>query len=204
MKQVGLRLGVFVLALGCASALSACHSGGGAGRNAFSLQWASPGPGAVATPTIADGFKHHQILLQPLNDARAEPGKIGVWQNEGGKPVTTSTNVAEWVHANMTKMLGSAGAKLVSTGETVEMRGEITDFNCIEDDQFVAEVKMRFNVVVGGRATWEGAYTGHGKKWGGTHNPENFNEALTLATQEVVRQLVVDESFGKALAAVGK
>ncbi|HEV7555329.1 MAG TPA: hypothetical protein VGO00_07750, partial [Kofleriaceae bacterium] len=35
--------------------------------------------------------------------------------------------------------------------------------------------------------------------WGRTHNPENFNEALTNALVEVANNVLRDEEFGRIL-----
>jgi len=168
----------------------------------FALQWRGAGPNAMPNKTVADALKNHLIKLQPLNDARADLAKIGEWENDNKKAVRTDTNVAQFVHDNLSSQLKGAGAKLVKDGETVEMRGEIIEFNVQEGGMFNGDIRMRFNVVVGGRATWEGTFNGKSKRWGRTHNPDNFNEALTNALQEVTRQLLSDDGFAKALTAV--
>ncbi len=50
-----------------------------------------------------------------------------------------------------------------------------------------------------GAAPWSKTYTGTGKRWGRTHNPENFSEALTSALAEASRRLVQDQEFAAAL-----
>ena len=51
----------------------------------------------------------------------------------------------------------------------------------------------------GATMPWSKTYEGKGKRWGRTHNPENFNEALVKALTEASRKLVQDPEFAAAL-----
>lgn len=194
------RLGLVLLAVLSFAGSAAC---GGKQPTNFPLQWASPASNPNPSGPVTEGLTRHLIKLQPLGDVRPDKTKIGEWEGEN-TTIHTPTNVAEWCGAELTKMLTSAGAKLVESGETIEIRGEILEFNVLEGGMFNGEVRIRFNIVGGGKATWEGRYAGKSKRWGGSHKPENFNEALTNAFQEATRQLLQDEGFGKALVAVAK
>jgi hypothetical protein len=80
------------------------------------------------------------------------------------------------------------------------MRSEILDLQVIEGGFFNGQARIRFDLDIGGRSVWEATLEGKSKRWGRSNSPENYNEALSNAFNEVVRQLVQDESFGKALS----
>ena len=46
---------------------------------------------------------------------------------------------------------------------------------------------------------WAKTYVGSSKRWGRTHNPENFQEALSNALADVAQKLLSDEAFAAAL-----
>lgn len=174
--------------------IAAC--GGGGQIQNLPLRWRGveelPRPnGAVAralsTTPLAFG----------LRDLRTDPTAVGVYQ-ESGWVVRTTDNVGQYCTDRMGEMLVHAGARLGQT-PAVPLEAELIDYQVIEGGTFEGTVRLRAIVRRGSGEPWSKTYTGSSKRWGRTHNPENFNEALSNALADATHQLLNDESFASAL-----
>ena len=132
-----------------------------------------------------------------LRDMRADPSAVGVDQDSGWI-VRTSDNVGQYCTDRMGEMLVHAGARL-SPSPAVALETELIDYQVIEGGTFVGTVRIRTLVRRGAAEPWSKTYVGNSKRWGRTHSPENFNEALSNALADAAQQLMNDEEFATAL-----
>jgi Uncharacterized lipoprotein len=173
----------------------------GCGRHYISdlpLVWVGVKKNPVATTAVDKAFATVPITLGDLKDARPGPhSKVGIYEDDGFV-VTTSGDVGAFWRDRFRAMLESAGARLEGQPQA-RIDADLLEFDCIEGNTFNATVRMRVTVVRPGMEAWTKHYEGTGKRWGRTHNPENFNEALANALAEATRKLIQDEAFANAL-----
>lgn len=161
------------------------------------LRWklASPMP----APSASVGtLLSTMTLAVALRDVRPDPSAVGLFEDDGFV-VRTTDNVGQYCADRMAEMLAHAGAQL-ATAAPVELNVELLDYQVREGERFNALVRLRVTVQHnGGPSSWMRLYTGKGSRWGRTHNPENFNEALSDGLADVVAQMLADDSFAMAL-----
>jgi uncharacterized lipoprotein YajG len=133
-----------------------------------------------------------------LRDLRQDPTAVGKYEDDGFV-VRTSDNVAQYCSTKMGEMLVRAGARLTET-PTAVLEAELLDFQVIEGGVFNGLARIRAIVRRGVEKAWSKTYVGKSKRWGRTHNPDNFNEALSSALVDVTKQLVQDDELAQALA----
>jgi len=176
-------------------AIAAC--GGGQIRN-LPLSWRGvdflPEPSVTVTRALASS-----PLMFGLRDARPDPSAVGVYE-DSGFVVRTTDDVARYCSLQLGEMLVHAGARLNEPSTTV-LDAELLDYRVVEGGTFNALVRVRTVLRRGEEEVWSNTYVGKSKRWGRTHNPENFNEALSNALAEVTTQLVQDDEFARALTA---
>ena len=76
---------------------------------------------------------------------------------------------------------------------------EIVELSVVEAGMFNGLARLRVTVTSGNAPAWVKLYEGKSKRWGRTHNPENYNEALSNAFMEATRRVLTDETFAEAL-----
>lgn len=133
-----------------------------------------------------------------LRDVRPDPSAVGLFEGSGFV-VRTSDNVAEYCSTRVGEMLARAGARLNETPMAV-LEMELLEYSVVEGGAFNGVVRIRAIVRRGAGPVWSRTYVGKSKRWGRTHNPENFNEALSNALADVTSQLIQDDDFARALA----
>jgi len=175
--------------------MAAVACGGGQITN-LQLRWqgveghASPSPAvsqALATMPIAFGIR----------DMRPDPAVVGRYEDDGFV-VRTTDNVAQYCSDRFAEILRSAGARLTETPVAV-IATDLVDYQVEEGNSFVGTVRIRVTVHRTGVQDWTKNYEGTSKRWGRTHNPENFNEALSNALAEAANNVLRDEEFGRVL-----
>ncbi len=179
----------------CACVAGAACGGGGNIQN-LPLRWqgvdAQPTPsGSVARALAASPF------VLGLRDLRADPTVVGRYEDTGFV-VHTTDNVGQYCTDRLGEMLVRAGAHLEPSAPTA-LEAELLDYQVVEGGTFEGTVRMRTTLKRGGNAVWSKTYTGTSKRWGRTHNPENFNEALSNSLAEATQQLLHDDEFARSL-----
>jgi len=177
----------------CAGA--ACGGSGGNIQN-LPLRW----QGVDDLPR-ASGSVAHALAASPfslgLRDVRPDPAVVGAYQDTGFV-VRTTDNVGQYCTDRLGEMLVHAGAHLEPSAPAV-LETELLDFQVIEGNTFEGTVRLRSTLRRGASAPWTKTYTGTSKRWGRTHNPENFNEALSNSLADATQQLLKDDEFARAL-----
>jgi hypothetical protein len=109
--------------------------------------------------------------------------------------------VAAFCTQKFGEMLTRAGAKVADAGATVTLKPEIVVYDVVEGNMFNGEVVIRVSALLHGKVVYEGTHGGKSKRWGRTHSPDNYNEALSNALAEAMQKLLNDDLFAKALGA---
>lgn len=151
------------------------------------------------TTAVEKAFAAAPLELGELKDSRrGDRSAVGSYVDDGFV-VTTKGDVAEFWRTHFRAMLESAGAQVGVGKPEARLDAELLEFDCTEDNMFNATVRMRVTVSRNGRPPWTKTYEGKSKRWGRSHNPENFDEALSNALHEATRKLVQDPTFASAL-----
>ena len=132
-----------------------------------------------------------------LRDLRESPQAVGRFAGDGFV-VQTTDNVGQYCTDKIGAILVKAGARL-EPGAPTTLEVELLDYFVVEGGTFEGTVRMRTTLRRGADAAWTKTYAGTSKRWGRTHNPENFNEALSNSLADATQQLLRDEEFGRSL-----
>jgi hypothetical protein len=165
----------------------------------FPLEWRGVDSGPTPSPAVMDGIRRHVFHVEPFVDIRPANSPIATIEDDP-HTVQTPTDVAAFCTKQFSDLLTAAGAHMGDAPNAVDLHAEIMDFKVIEGGFFNGEARVHFSILSGGQSKWEGVYDGKSKRWGSSHSPDNYNEALSNAFADVVNNLIQDESFGKALA----
>ena len=164
------------------------------------LQWRGVDKEPQPSAAVAAAFSRGAIGLKPLQDKRPEINAVGRYDNES-QPFTvrTTDNVATFYGTRMQEMLIHAGAKFDS-GPVAWIEIELIELTVVEGGLFDGTAKIRVSVgPQAGVHAWTKDFDGRSKRWGRTHNPENFNESLANAFTEAMGKLLQDADFAQAL-----
>lgn len=182
----------FLVATGCVAA--AC--GGGGNIKNLPLRWQG-----VDTTPMPSGSVARALAASPLafglRDLRESPQAVGRYAGDGFV-VQTTDNVGQYCTDKIGAILVKAGARL-EPGAPTTLEVELLDYFVVEGGTFEGTVRMRTTLRRGADAAWTKTYAGTSKRWGRTHNPENFNEALSNSLAEAIQQLLRDEEFARTL-----
>lgn len=183
------------LVIAACGASAACAPGGGYIKN-LPLRWQG-----VDAPPTPSGPVARALSAVPLafglRDLRADPTAVGRYA-DSGFVVWTTDNVGQYCTDRLGAILVSAGAHL-EPGAPTTLEVELLDYYVAEGDTFQGTVRMRTTIRRGADAVWTKTYAGTSKRWGRTHNPENFNEALSNALADATQQLLRDEELAQTL-----
>jgi hypothetical protein len=145
---------------------------------------------------VAQAFAASPLAFA-LRDARPDLSAVGTYE-DSGFVVRTTDNVAQYCTTRMGDMLVRAGARLNEPPRAV-LETELLDYSVVESGMFHGVVSLRAMVRSGAGQPWIKTYVGKSARWGRTHNPENFNEALSNALADATSQLLQDDDFARAL-----
>lgn len=173
--------------------LAAC--GGGEIQN-LPLMWRAADDAPRPSDPVARAFSAAPFAFG-MRDVRPDPTAVGSY-GDGGFVVRTTDNVAQYCSHKMGEMLAHAGARMTEP-PTAVLHTELLEYRVVEGGTFAGLVRIRASLRRGEVEGWSRTYVGKSKRWGRTHNPDNFNEALSNALADVTQQLVRDDEFAHAL-----
>ncbi|HEY4057067.1 MAG TPA: hypothetical protein VGM39_10680 [Kofleriaceae bacterium] len=176
-------------------ALAAC--GGGQIHN-LPLEWRGVDGRPAASLEVAQAFAAVPFSFA-LRDARPDPSAVGTYEDDGFV-VRTADNVGAYCTQKLGDLLTRSGARL-NEPPRASVETELLEYKVVEGGTFHGVVRLRM-IVHGAQGDWAKIYEGTSKRWGRTHNPENFNEALSNALEEAATHLVKDKDFADVLIAV--
>jgi hypothetical protein len=150
--------------------------------------------GAVGTALSATSFG------LSLHDERENPAVIGGYSTDGARgEIQTRDNVAQYCGQHLSELLGRAGARISKEPAPMMLQTALLEYQVHESEKFNGLIRMRVSLVAEGNVVWWRTYAGTAESWGRTHNPQNFNEALSGALASIASQLINDDSFAAAL-----
>jgi hypothetical protein len=183
----------FLVIAGCVAG-AAC-GGGGYIKN-LPLRWQGVDTAPLPSGAVARALSAAPITFG-LRDLREYPQAVGRYADDGFV-VQTTDNVGQYCTDKIGAILVNAGAHL-EPGASTALEAELLDYYVVEGGSFEGTVRMRTTLRRGANAVWTKTYTGTSKRWGRTHNPENFNEALSNSLADATQQLLKDDEFAKTL-----
>jgi YajG family uncharacterized lipoprotein len=187
-------LSIAFLAIAASVAGAAC--GGGGNIKNLPLRWQGVDTQPTPSGDVARALAASPLTLG-LRDLRADPTVVGRYA-DNGFVVRTTDNVGQYCTDRLGEMLLRAGAHLEPSAPTA-LEAELLDYQVVEGGSFEGTVQLRATLRRGGNAVWSKTYTGTSKRWGRTHNPENFNEALSNSLADATQQLLKDAEFARSL-----
>jgi hypothetical protein len=173
---------------------------GGAQIHDLPLQWRGVDGGPAATTAVAQSFAAVPLAFA-LRDVRPDPSAVGTYEDDG-YVVRTSDNVGAYCSMKLVELLTHAGARL-NEAPRASLETELLEYRVVEGGTFHGIVRLRAIVRRPTGDAWAKIYEGSSKRWGRTHNPANFNEALSNALADAATKLVHDEDFAQVLLSVG-
>jgi uncharacterized lipoprotein YajG len=176
--------------------LAAC---GGAELHNLPLQWRGVDSAPTANPAVAESFAAVPFVLA-LRDMRSDPSAVGTYE-DNGFVVRTSDNVAAYCGTKLSELLTRAGARL-NEQPRAAVETELLEYHVVEGGTFHGMVRLRAIVRRPNGEAWAKIYEGSSKRWGRSHSPDNFNEALSNALADVATQIVHDDAFAEVLLSV--
>jgi len=148
------------------------------------------------SPTVAQAFASVPITFG-IRDTRPDPTVVGKYVDDGFV-VRTTDNVAQYCSNRFGDMLRTAGARLTEAPQAI-LAADLVEYRVDEGSTFAGLVRIRLTVRRAGLPDWSKDYEGTSKRWGKSHNPDNFNEALSNSLEEVTSNILHDDDFGRAL-----
>lgn len=172
---------------------------GGAQLHDLPLQWRGVDTGPAPSPEVAQSFAAVPLAFA-LRDARPDPSAVGMYE-DGGYVVRTHDNVGAYCSMKLGELLAHAGARL-NEPPRASLETELLEYRVVEGGTFHGIVRLRAIVRRPTGDAWAKIYEGSSKRWGRSHNPDNYNEALSNALADVATQLVHDDDFAQVLLSV--
>ena len=172
---------------------------GGAKRslNTLRLQWRGIDNQTRVNPNVSQALSMTPIVLYELQDRRPDPYAIA-YDQRNNTLIRTPDNVAQFYGPYLRQMLAAGGARFDGS-PLAQLTVEILEFTAVEAGMFNATTRFRVSVDRGGGQPWTKVYEGHSKRWGRTHNPDNYNDALTNAFIDAARDMLRDNAFAGAV-----
>lgn len=199
LSNKGLWYGLATMRAPCLALLvvvAACH---GPQIYDLPLQWRGVDSGPAASTAVAQSFAAVPLAFS-VRDVRPDPSAVGTYEDDG-HVVRTSANVGAYCSTKLGELLVHAGARL-NEAPRASLETELLEYRVVEGGTFHGIVRVRAIVRRPAGDAWAKIYEGSSKRWGKTHNPDNFNEALSNALADVATQLVHDEDFAQVLLSV--
>ncbi|CAN5901282.1 hypothetical protein BH11MYX3_BH11MYX3_01520 [soil metagenome] len=134
-----------------------------------------------------------------VRDVRPDPTVVGS-DADSGTLVRTHDNVAQYCSNRLGLMLRNAGARL-NEQPAAMIEADLLEFRVDEGGTFKGLARIRVTVRHGQTPEWSKTYEGTSTRWGRSHNPENYNEALSNSLSEAVEKLLKDDDLAAALMA---
>jgi hypothetical protein len=162
------------------------------------LRWLAANKSPEASQAVQAAFAATPFAFA-VHDLRRDRTAVGLVEDDG-YVVRTSDDVGAYVATHVSDYLERAGAR-VREAPLANVDLEVLELNVVEGGTFQAAVQLRVVVRRGEQDGWSQIYRGSSTRWGRTHNPENYNEALANAIEEATLRIIEDDGFGHALQA---
>lgn len=194
----------FVLAAGLSLGVGAC--GGSGDSMALQLVYAPTHDVDLAktggVPPVASGT---QIWINPVTDARVDPGRIGISEEEDNTPIyyAAGQNPGDFVRNVLAKELTTLGLPITANqaAATHALNLQLQKFWVTEGNNYLGEVTVGAALVdINGQLLWQGQLTGAAKRWGRSFEEDNFLEAYSDMVLDLAERVAMDPTLRNALA----
>jgi hypothetical protein len=167
---------------------------------ALHLSWTPTSDASDGSSSTLDAFLNQKLQLLPFTDSRSQADIGENDEQTMPRPVTTPDDIPGYLTQHLGQALQGAHVNVVPTGGTRTLQGTLNQFFVKEDNMYNGTVILTFTLNdAQGKQLWQGVATGHSKRFGHSFSADNYNDTLSEATMEAVRDLLKNPSF---LAAV--
>jgi len=143
-----------------------------------------------------------KIQVEPLVDTRQNPTLIGQNTEKPDKPrpVTTSSDVPEFVSEHLKDTLKAAGMGVVDSGGDVILMGELRQYFVAETNTYHGEISLVFHLKNrAGKEIWSGAVTGDAERFGRSYKADNYMEVLADSLLKAAHNLLANPGLHDGL-----
>lgn len=192
-------LALIVVALG-SSTLAGCRHAP-SGPMSLPLHWAASAEDLTVFPAAGvEVLRRRAIAVEPFTDARDRRDAVGSNVEQGGAvPVTTPDDVPKFLAGRFAEVLSANGVHPVASGPDRVIHTEVQRFFVIESGLYNGDVALGITVTDGsGVVLWHGVSEGRSKRFGRSFSAENYQEALSSAAVEALKNLGETPDFFNA------
>lgn len=139
-----------------------------------------------------------KVKIAKLTDGREVKLKNKVGENresDSPKPVTTRSDVAEFVTENLTSTLKKSGLEIVETGADFVLSGEILEYFVTETNTYEGTLSIKFTLKKGDKVVWKGVITSTETRFGRSYKYDNYMEVLSDCLINLAAELFKNTEF---------
>jgi hypothetical protein len=142
-----------------------------------------------------------KIQIPKFKDARnVDPmTKVGENKEKADKgiilPVTTTTDIADFVTNNFKEVLRKTGLTLVDGKADYTLNGEITEYFVNETDMYNGSMIVKLTLLKGDKPIWKGTVAGTNKRFGRSYKLDNYLETLSDLVVDFATKLATTAEF---------
>ncbi len=180
-------------------AATACHHHKDEPLSTVHLEWRGPDERVEYKDSVVKALVSKHLHLA-FTDARTATS-IGKYEDDNKKfVVTTTDDVVRFCTVSFADRVKPLGVKFVESGEDFTLRGDVQNFFVNEENTYLSAVDVRFSLVTpDGKEAWSSVVNGKESRWGSSHNADNYNEGLSTAFNDAIKQLLSDPAFEAGL-----
>lgn len=145
------------------------------------------------------------VQLGQFGDTRDNKELIGENHEDADEgtvlPVSTVTNVPDWVAAHIKEVLLQNGVNVVDSGAPVVLDGDVQRFFVAETNTYQGNIVLHLRARdAAGTVLWETNLSASESRFGRSYKKENYCEVLSDTLINLVKGLLGNDRFRAALA----
>jgi hypothetical protein len=163
-------------------------------------------PAANANRALLAGVAPRRIVVAPVSDRRADTSRIGVTP-EGGKPIVTSSPVADIVREALAAEVASNGHQVVSGPGDVVLSADVQEFSLDALDrsastQYVGRVAIALAVADGrtGQRLLTRRYVGIRRQTGEADAKSAWRDVMDVALARAMHDVATDPELALTIS----
>lgn len=167
------------------------------------LQWRPSGQVMSGkTETLPSGLT---VQIGTFNDKRDHKELIGENREDADDgtilPVSTVTDVPDWIAKNLKEILRQNGMNVVDSGAPVVLDGDVQRFFVVETNTYQADVALHLRLRdTSGATLWETSLSANESRFGRSYKKENYCELLSDTLIGMAHSLINNAQFRDAIA----
>jgi hypothetical protein len=146
-----------------------------------------------------------KIKIEKFKDDRKPDLKNKIGENlEDEKkgtilPVTTISDVGEFVTNNFRDVMKKGGLTIVDSGEDYVLSGSVIEYFVTEKDTYEAALTLKLKLTKKGKVVWSGTTPGVNKRFGRSYKLDNYLECFSDVIIDAAESLAKSNEFKEAL-----